>query len=63
MKTYKIDIVKLPKSMAGTLSEAVVDEETGQVAFVVGEDTEFAERLIGFMNRMERIQNKVEEKA
>jgi hypothetical protein len=37
------------------LSEAVVDMETGDVAFVVGENVEFAKRLVDFMNRYERV--------
>lgn len=54
MKTYTVDLVKLPKGLSG-MSEAIVDQETGQAAFVVGEDVEFAKRLVEFMNRMERL--------
>jgi hypothetical protein len=60
MKTYSIDIVKVPKDWGGSLSEAVVDSETGSTAFIVGEDQEFAKRLVEFMNRYERIKDKGE---
>lgn len=58
MKTYSIDIVKVPKEWGGALSEAVVDSETGSTAFIVGEDQEFAKRLVEFMNRFERVKDK-----
>jgi len=58
MKNYSVDLVKVPKNWGGTLSEAIVDSETGSAAFIVGEDREFAERLVEFMNRYERIKNK-----
>jgi hypothetical protein len=60
MKTYSIDIVKVPKDWGGALSEAVVDSETGSTAFIVGEDQEFAKRLVEFMNRFELIKDKGE---
>jgi hypothetical protein len=60
MKNYSVDLVKVPKNWGGTLSEAIVDSETGSAAFIVGEDREFAERLVEFMNRYERIKNKEE---
>jgi len=60
MKTYSIDIVKVPKNWGGALSEAIVDSETGSTAFIVGEDQEFAKRLVEFMNRYERIKDKGE---
>jgi len=60
MKTYSIDIVKVPKDWGGALSEAVVDSETGSTAFIVGEDQKFAKRLVEFMNRFERIKDKGE---
>jgi hypothetical protein len=61
MKTYHVDMVKVPKNWGGALSEAVVDSETGATAFIVGEDQEFAKALVDFMNRYERI--KSQEKA
>ena len=60
MKNYSVDLVKVPKNWGGTLSEAIVDSEAGSAAFIVGEDREFAERLVEFMNRYERIKNKEE---
>jgi hypothetical protein len=57
MKTYSVDLVKVPKDWGGALSEAVIDSETGSAAFIVGEDREFAERLVEFMNRFQRIKN------
>ena len=54
MKTYSLGLVKIPKEVAG-LSEAIIDDETGEAAFVVGENKEYAVQLIDFMNRMERI--------
>jgi hypothetical protein len=54
MKTYSIGLVKIPKEVTG-LQEAVIDDETGEAAFVVSENREYATRLIEFMNRMERI--------
>ena len=54
MKTYSLGMVKIPKEVIG-LSEASIDDETGEAAFVVGENQEYAVRLIDFMNRMERI--------
>jgi len=60
MKTYSIDIVKLPADIKPKrLAEAIIDDETGEAAFIVGEkDMDFALRLVEFANRMERLKNK-----
>jgi hypothetical protein len=60
MKTYSIDIVKLPADInPKRLAEAIIDDETGEAAFIVGEkDSDFALRLVEFANRMERLKNK-----
>jgi hypothetical protein len=60
MKTYSIDIVKLPADLKPKrLAEAIIDDETGEAAFIVGEnDRDFALRLVEFANRMERLKNK-----
>jgi hypothetical protein len=60
MKTYSIDIVKLPADIKPKrLAEAIIDDETGEAAFIVGEkDRDFALRLVEFANRMERLKNK-----
>jgi hypothetical protein len=56
MTTYSIDLVKIPKDVYG-ISEAIIDDETGETVFVVGENRALAERLVEFMNRMERLEN------
>ena len=60
MKTYSIDIVKLPADLKPKrLAEAIIDDETGEAAFIVGENgRDFALRLVEFANRMERLKNK-----
>jgi hypothetical protein len=60
MKTYSIDIVKLPADIKPKrLAEAIIDDETGEAAFIVGENNmDFALRLVEFANRMERLKNK-----
>jgi len=63
MKTYELGIVKVPKQWGGSLSEAVVDSETGSAAFIVGEDQEFAIALVEFMNRYERIKSEKSNEA
>jgi len=60
MKTYSIDIVKLPADIKPKrLAEAIIDDETGEAAFIVGENNmDFALRLVEFANHMERLKNK-----
>jgi hypothetical protein len=60
MKTYSVDIVKLPADICPKrLAEAIIDDETGEAAFIVGENgRDFALRLVEFANRMERLKNK-----
>ena len=56
---YEVDLCKLTKDFQpGYLSEAIVDIETGDAAFVVGENRDFAIKLVEFMNRYERIKDK-----